>query len=51
MLDVWTEMGGAVTVAVICCVAAGVGVLNPDGVPIEIFVAPAATGWKVELSR
>jgi hypothetical protein len=40
-------MGGAVTVAVICCVANGVGVEKPEGVAMERFVLPAATGVKV----
>jgi hypothetical protein len=51
MAEVCMEMGGAVTVAVICLVAAGVGVLKPVGVPREMLEVPAPTGWNVVAKR
>ena len=42
--------GGAVTVAVICRLEAGVGVEKFAGVPIDRLVAPAAKGVKVAVA-
>jgi hypothetical protein len=46
MDDVWMLIGGAVTVAVICCADAGVAVLKPEGVEMLMLLVPLLTGWK-----
>ena len=45
MVALWVIIGGAVTVAVICC--AEPGVAKPAGVETLMLVVPEVRGWKL----